>query len=262
MTTTADGVGPAGEGRMTLIEHLTELRSRLIKAVIAVVLGGIVAFVAYPWIFEILIRPYARIADQGRSLDPEGRLITVDPLEGFRVRLQMATYGGISLAMPVILWQLWRFISPGLYAHEKRYAVPFVASATTLFVMGATLAYFTLPRALEFLVGIGGENLVAAYSPGEYFRFVTYMMVAFGVGFEFPILLIFLQLAGILNRHTLKRVRRYAIVGIVVLVAVITPSGDPISLLMLSIPMWIFYEISIVAGRFIDKRREARDALP
>jgi sec-independent protein translocase protein TatC len=247
---------PAEQGRMTLVEHLTELRSRLVKSVLAVVAGGIVAFIAYPWIFDVLIRPYEQIATDANALDPE-RLVTFDPLEGFSVRLRIAGYGGIALAMPVILWQLWRFVSPGLYSHEKRYAVPFVLTATFLFILGASLAYYTLPRALEFLVAIGGENLVAAYSPGKYFQFITYMMLAFGIGFEFPILLIFLQMAGIVSRDALKRVRRFAIVGIVVAVAIITPSGDPISLLMLSVPMWIFYELSILAGRFIEKRQES-----
>jgi sec-independent protein translocase protein TatC len=258
MTTAAESRS-GDEGRMTLIEHLTELRSRLIKIVLAVLGGAAIAFVFYPQIFDFLLRPYETVVGADRALDDQGRLLATDPLEGFRVRLQVATYGGISIAMPVILWQLWRFVSPGLYSHEKRYAVPFVISATLLFVMGAGLAYYTLPRALEFLVTIGGPDLVAAYRPAEYFRFITYMMLAFGIGFEFPILLIFLQLAGILRRETLKRVRRFALVGIVVVVAIITPSGDPISLLMLSGPMWLFYELSIVAGKFIEKRREARE---
>ena len=106
--------------------------------------------------------------------------------------------------MPVILWQVWRFITPGLYSHEKRYAIPFLVSALTLFVMGAGLAYYTLPQALNFLNSIGGENLTAAYSPSKYFQLIMYMMLAFGVGFEFPIVLIFLQMAGILRAETLQ----------------------------------------------------------
>jgi sec-independent protein translocase protein TatC len=248
--------GRGGDGRMTLVEHLTELRSRLIKSVLAVAIGGVIAFILYPQIFDVLIRPYDQISDDGQSL-VDGQLLAIDPLEGFSVRLRIAMYGGITLAMPVILWQLWRFVSPGLYSHEKRYAVPFVITATFLFALGGTLAYFTLPRALQFLQDIGGEGLVAAYTPGRYFHFITFMIVAFGIGFEFPILLIFLQMAGIVSRDALKRVRRFAIVGIVVAVAIITPSGDPISLLMLSVPMWIFYELSILAGRFIEKRQES-----
>jgi sec-independent protein translocase protein TatC len=247
------------DGRMSLIDHLTELRSRLIKSVLAVAAGALVAFMLYPQIFDVLIRPYEQIANSENSL-ADGKLVAFDPLEGFGVRLQIATYGGIALAMPVVLWQLWRFISPGLYSHEKRYAIPFVVSATLLFLMGAGLAYYTLPQALQFLVAIGGDDLVAAYSPGKYFRLITYMMLAFGIGFEFPILLVFLQIAGVLHRDTLRRWRRYAYVGIVVIVAIITPSGDPFSLAMLSVPMCLFYELSILIGRFIERRRTAAEA--
>jgi sec-independent protein translocase protein TatC len=160
--------------------------------------------------------------------------------------------------MPVILWQLWQFVTPGLYPHERRYAVPFVVSALALFMLGAGLAYYTLPRALDFLVNIGGDDLVTAFAPGKYFQLITYMMLAFGIGFEFPIVLIFLQMAGIVETDTLRKGRRFAIVGILVLVAVITPSGDPISMLMLSVPMIIFYEAAIIAGRIITKRQAAK----
>ncbi|MGQ0832127.1 MAG: twin-arginine translocase subunit TatC [Microthrixaceae bacterium] len=245
----------SGDARMTLVEHLAELRDRLIKIVVAVVIGMLLAFLLYNQIFRFLLGPYEDIANSRPSLTG-GKLLQVDPLEGFGIRMKLAAYGGIGLAMPVILWQIWRFVTPGLYPHERRYAVPFVLSALALFLLGAGLAYYTLPRALEFLVDIGGsDNFVTAFAPGKYFTLITYMMLAFGIGFEFPILLIFLQMARILSVSALRRSRRYAIVGICVLVAVITPSGDPISMLMLSVPMVLFYEASIIAGRVIERRR-------
>jgi len=246
------------EARMPLVEHLTELRDRLIKIVLAVVVGMAISFALYEPIFDLLLRPYEQVASSSNSITG-GDLLQIDPLEGFSVRLKLAGYGGIAIAMPVILWQIWRFVTPGLYAHERRYAIPFVVSALLLFLTGAGLAYYTLPRALEFLVDIGGDNLVTAFAPGKYFTLITYMMLAFGIGFEFPILLIFLQMAGILDVDTLRKGRRYAIVGISVLVAVITPSGDPISMLMLSVPMVVFYELSILAGRLIRRRRAAAE---
>jgi sec-independent protein translocase protein TatC len=249
---------PAGDS-MTLVEHLTELRTRLIICVVAVAVGMLAGFLLYDWIFEFLLQPYKDIATSENAL-AEGKLLQTDPLEGFGIRMKTSAYSGIALAMPVILWQLWRFVTPGLYPNEKRWAVPFVASALALFVLGAGLAYYTLPRALDFLVDIGGDDLVTAFAPGKYFQLITYMMLAFGIGFEFPIVLIFLQMAGILETDTLRRGRRFAIVGICVLVAVITPSGDPISMLMLSVPMVIFYEIAIVIGSVITKRRALRDA--
>ncbi len=245
------------DSRMSLIEHLTELRDRLIKVAIAVVLGMVIAFVLYPQIFDFLLGPYKDVAAANPETTlGEGRLLQIDPLEGFGVRMKLAAYGGIAIAMPVILWQIWQFVTPGLYPHERRYAVPFVISALLLFVLGAGLAYYTLPRALDFLVEIGGtDNFVTAFAPGKYFTLITYMMLAFGIGFEFPILLIFLQMAGLLSAGTLRNGRRYAIVGICVLVAVITPSGDPISMLMLSVPMAVFYEVSILVGRLLERRR-------
>jgi sec-independent protein translocase protein TatC len=247
------------ETSMTLVEHLTELRRRLVICVIAVAVGMIVGFIAYEWVFEFLLSPYKDVVRQNPSSSAIGEnLLATDPLEGFSVRMKTSTYTGIGLAMPVILWQIWKFVTPGLYEHEKRYAIPFVASALALFVLGAGLAYYTLPRAIDFLVDIGGDDLVTAYSPGKYFQLITYMMLAFGIGFEFPIVLVFLQMAGILQTDTLRRGRRFAIVGILVLVAVITPSGDPISMLMLSVPMVAFYEIAILIGSVITKRQAAR----
>jgi sec-independent protein translocase protein TatC len=247
------------ETGMTLVEHLTELRTRLIICVAAVAIGMLIAFFAYEWIFDFLIHPYRQIANDQNSLTG-GDLLQTDPLEGFGVRMKSSAYAGIALAMPVILWQIWQFVTPGLYPHERRYAVPFVVSALLLFVLGAGLAYYTLPRALDFLIDIAGEGFVTAFSANKYFQLITYMMLAFGIGFEFPIILIFLQMAGILDTQTLRRGRRFAVVGICILVAVITPSGDPISMLMLSVPMVIFYEVAIIIGSVITKRQAAKAA--
>jgi sec-independent protein translocase protein TatC len=251
---------PVDDGRMPLMDHLRELRGRIVKVLLAIAVGMVVAFVLYEPIFDFLLQPYETLATNDDLL-LEGKLLQIDPLGGFGIRMKLATYGGVALAMPVIMWQLWRFVTPGLYEHEKRYAIPFVASAITLFVLGAGIAYYTLPQALNFLVKIGGDdNFVTAYAPAEYFKLITYMMLAFGIGFEFPILLIFMQMAGIVGPRQLASFRRYAIVGICVLVAVITPSGDPISMLMLSVPMCIFYEVSILVGRVLERRRAAAPA--
>lgn len=249
---------PAETG-MTLVEHLTELRRRIVICVIAVAVGMVLGFILYPWVFDFLLHPYKEITTAENSIAP-GKLVQFDPLEGFSIRMKTSAYTGIAFAMPVILWQVWQFVTPGLYPHERRYAVPFVVSALLLFSLGAALAYYTLPRALDFLVDIGGDDLVTAFAPGKYFQLITYMMLAFGIGFEFPIVLIFLQMAGIVEPATLRKGRRFAIVGICVLVAVITPSGDPISMLMLSGPMVLFYESAIAIGSIITKRQAARAA--
>lgn len=251
-----DDVEQAG-GQMSLVEHLNELRSRLIKCVLAVAVGATIVWIFYSPIFSFLLQP---LEEACKGDDRACEIITTDPLQGLSTRLKVSGYGGIALAMPVLLWQLWRFIMPGLYPRERRYAAPFVVSGVVLFVLGAGLAYWTLPQALQFLINIGGEDINALYTPDKYIQLIAYMMLAFGVGFLFPIVLVFLQLVGVLSFRRLVKWRRYAIILIVVLVAVITPSGDPISLAALSIPMYVFYEVSILIGRIITRRRATADA--
>jgi sec-independent protein translocase protein TatC len=253
------------EGRMTVVEHLTELRTRLIRSFIAIALGAVICWFAYDWILDFLLEPYCQSLppDQRAQTDVFGagcKLYVRDPLEPFSVRLTVAGYGGLALAMPVVLWQMWRFIAPGLYVHEKKYAVPFVVGGVMLFALGAGLAYWSIPRALQFLADIGGEELIALFSPQEYLGFVIKMIIAFGIGFEFPIVLIFLQIIGILDNRTLRKYRSYAVVGIVILVAVITPSGDPFTLMVLSVPMYLFYEFSILFGIVRNRRLRKREA--
>lgn len=238
---------------MTLMEHLTELRRRLIISFASIAVGAVICWIAYSRIIDFLLEPYCSTKANGESC----QLFVQNPLEPLTVRLTVASYGGIVLAMPVILWQVWRFIAPGLKSSEKRYAIPFMATAVSLFALGGSLAYWSLPRALEFLQSLGGEDFEEIFSPIEYVSFVIKMIVAFGIGFEFPILLIFLQVMGIVHNRTLRAVRRYAIVGIVVVVALITPSGDPYTLLVMSIPMYIFYEIAIIYGRLRERRRKS-----
>jgi sec-independent protein translocase protein TatC len=247
---------PEPEGRdeltaMTLIEHLSELRSRLIKSLVAVLVGATVMWFFYNPAFRWLSEQLQRTC----SADQQCAIIQTNPLQGFSTRMTFSGYGGVVLAMPVILWQVWRFIMPGLYPKERRLAWPFTISAVLLFVMGAAVSLWTLPKALDFLIGVGGSNFAQFYTPDGYVSFTVKMMVAFGVGFEFPILLVFLQLANVVTPKQLSKWRRHAIVIIVVVVAVLTPSGDPISLTALALPMVIFYEGSILIGKLIYRRR-------
>ncbi|MFP5317553.1 MAG: twin-arginine translocase subunit TatC [Acidimicrobiia bacterium] len=231
---------------MSLVEHLTELRRRVIVCVIAVGLGGLVAFLLYERILDFLIGPYEEIT--GRTT-----LLITDPLEGFTTRLKIAAFGGLFLASPVVLWQAWRFITPGLHKREKRYAIPFILSSIVLFVAGAALAMLTFDNALRFLVAVGGENLEAFFTPSKYLSLIVLMMVAFGIAFEFPVLLVFLQLARVLTSQRLRSWRRPALVVIVIVAAVITPSQDPYSLFAMVVPMYLFYEGAILIGRLLKR---------
>lgn len=252
-------------GRMTLIEHLTELRTRIVRSILAIAVGAALCWGFYDRIFDFLIKPYCKAlpdATEGDFLTGDRcGLIAINPLEGLGLRMTISVYGGIALAIPVILWQVWRFIAPGLYKQERRYAMPFVIIGVLLFLLGGGLAYWSLPKALNFLIEIGGPNLITVYSAKPYLSLVVKMIVAFGIGFEFPLVLCFLQMVGVIKPRSLARVRRYMAVGIVVIVAVITPSGDPITLMVLSVPMYLFYELSIIFGR-IWVRRQARAASP
>jgi sec-independent protein translocase protein TatC len=245
----------AADGRMTLMEHLTELRTRIVIAFGAIAFFGIIGFALYPHILDWLSDPYrTATAAHVSSCKPHGcNLITTDVLQPFLVRLKIATYVGILLASPVILWEIWRFVTPGLNPKERKYAVPFIVSTVVLFALGAAVAWFVMPKALDFLISIGGSNLNVQSTANAYVNLVGLMFLAFGLSFEFPVLLVFLLLVGVLNTTALRKYRRHAIVGIVAFAAVITPSQDPYSLFLMAVPMYIFYEASIVIGRILHK---------
>ena len=246
---------PAGttlDDGMTLMEHLLELRSRLVKSAIALVVGAALGWMLYPAVFDILMEPLKHLSANPNVQD---KLISLDPTEVFFLRIKMSTYIGVILVMPFLLWQLWQFIAPGMYGNERRYAASFVGAATALFAIGATIAYFTLPEALKFLQSVGGSNIEYQYTPQKYLMLIVYMMVAFGLGFQFPIVVVFLQLVGVVTPRQLSEFRRFAIVIIFVVAAVITPSADPISLFALALPMTLFYEVSILIGRIVARRK-------
>jgi sec-independent protein translocase protein TatC len=231
---------------MTLVEHLTELRRRLIISAIAIFVGALVAYILYPQIFRFLADPYIRATHQKKFL-------VLDPLEGFATRLKVSGYGGVVLALPVLLWQFWRFITPGLNKSEKRYAIPFVGASLLLFAIGAVVAYLVLAPGLKFLSHIGGANLQNTYSPNKYLTLFILMVIVFGIAFEFPVVLVALEAAGVVSSARLRGWRRQAIVGCVAFAAFITPSQDPFSFFGMAVPMYLFYEISILIGRLMGK---------
>lgn len=232
---------------MTLGEHLAELRRRLVVAVLAFTVAAIASFVWYEPILRFLQSPYCRVTPQ------HCQLYLTSPLGGLSLRIEIAGYGGLFLASPVILWELWRFITPGLHSKERHYVIPFVAASITLFFAGAVLAYYTFPHALRFLQSVGGPTLREIYDPGKYLGLILALMAVFGITFEFPVVLVSLELVGVIKPAKLASWRRWAIVVIVIVAAVITPSGDPFSMLALAVPLYAFYELSIVIGRVLKR---------
>ncbi|TMK85087.1 MAG: twin-arginine translocase subunit TatC [Actinobacteria bacterium] len=166
----------------------------------------------------------------------------------------MVVFLGLGIALPVLLYQIWGFIAPGLTAKEKRYSIPFVASSCVLFFLGAVVAYLMLPKGLGFLLGFAGQGVVPLLTIDRYVGFVTLVALAFGVSFLFPIFLVFLELVGVLSPELLARNRRYSLLGISIFAAVITPSSDPYTMLAMMIPMYLFYEASIIIGRFLKRQ--------
>lgn len=247
---------PQRNGTMTVIEHLEELRHRLVISLIAVTLGAVAGWFLYPAFLHAMQTPYCHwVQSVPRSQRPVTgcRLTATGLLDPMLVKLKIVLFLGLALTLPILLYQLWAFIVPGLTAKEKRYSVPFILASTLLFVFGGLLAYFTLPKALGFLLGFAGSQVTPLLQFSTYISFVLLVTLAFGLSFEFPILLVFLTMVGVLTSARLRAWRRWAILGISVFAAVITPSSDPYSMLAMMIPMCLFYEASIIVARIMKK---------
>ena len=229
--------------RMSLIEHLVELRRRFFVSALSIVVVSIAAYVLYDHVQLFLVH-YYRNATHVKN----DTFITTGPLDGFAIRLRLCSYIGLFGSSPVWLWQLWRFITPGLNSKEKKYAIPFLLSSVFLFLFGAAVALLTLPAALDFLVANAGKQVRAFYTLDKFTSLVTLVVLAFGFAFLFPVVLVFLELVNILHWKTLLKGWRYAIVIIFIIAAVITPSQDPYSLIGMAGPMCVFYFIAIGIG--------------
>jgi len=250
----------ADAGRMTLAEHLIELRKRLLISMLAVAVGAVVGFLLWNRIVDFMTAPYCRLPQARNSISSKCELYVFNVLSPIATRLKVALIGGVLLSGPVWLYQLWAFIAPGLHRKERKWAFWFIATSFLLFVLGGAFAYFTLDKGLSFLLGIAGTRVNALLNVGDYFNFVTLMLLAFGISFEFPILLVILNIAGVLSTARMRSSRRTVAFLVALFAAVITPSQDPFTFTAMAVPMYAFFEGAIVFGRLRDRGRRRRIA--
>ena len=249
---------------MTLVAHLTELRNRIFKALLALLVATAVSFWWYEHgLGEFIRAPYCNLPADLRYGDDDtgcGLLIT-DVFGGVFIRLKVAFLAGAVLSAPFWLYQLWAFITPGLKKNEKRYGITFVTVSTLLFAGGAVLAYISLSAGLQLLLSLAGDGVVIALTAQDYIGFVLSLLVAFGVSFELPLIAIALNLVGILSYEVLAKSRRWIFFLTVVFAAFITPTQDPFTMLLMAGPMILLFELAIQVARIVDKRRATRAAL-
>jgi sec-independent protein translocase protein TatC len=246
---------------MTLGEHLAELRYRVVVSLIAVVVTTIVAYIFHGHILSFISQPYCDLPAKYRALPGSCKLVAFGVLEPFTVTLKLSLYAGVLAASPIWLFQLWRFITPGLYNHERRYASAFVCISVVLFAMGAAFAYVTLPKSLHFLLGIANGDISSLLPFNNYLSFFMGMVLVFAISFELPLLVVMLNLVGILSAARLRSWNRSIIFGIFVFAAVATPSQDPFTMLALSLPMCVLYGVAVLIATLHDRRVARRAPL-
>jgi len=238
----------AEDEKLPLTTHLQELRTRLVHILVAVGVGFFACYYFKELLFKIITRPLVAVLPKGSHM-----IFTGLP-EAFFIYMKIAFFASLLITSPYTLYQIWKFISPGLYKSEKKYVVPFVLTSSSLFIGGVLFGYFfVIPTAFEFFIAFSSEFLKPMVSFREYLSFTMKFLLAFGVSFELPVFIFFMTKAGILNVRILTSYRRYAILIIFIVAAVLTPSPDAFSQILMAIPLMLLYEIGIVVARRVEK---------
>lgn len=250
---------------MTLFEHLNELRSRLFKSALAIALGFVIGFFFREQVLDLLREPYCDLPASLRAgadaLTPDQcNLIVLRVLDSFFISVKAAAIVAVVVAAPVVCYQIWRFVTPGLRPIERRYSIPFIVISQVLFAGGAVFAYLLIPKALEFLLGFAGEGILPLLDANQYITFMLHTMIGFGVAFELPLVLIMLTLMGVVGQEGLRKYRRHALFGIFVAAAIITPTQDPVTMTLMALPLAALYEVAVVFARLHEKRQAAAEA--
>jgi sec-independent protein translocase protein TatC len=244
------------EEKQTFIEHLEDLRKRLIVSVIAVGIGFIICYIFSKEIFQFLMMPLQKALPQGATM------IFTTPAEAFFTYMKVGLLAGVFVASPVVLYQIWLFVAPALYSHEKRYVIPFVCSSTLLFIGGAAFGYFIVfPVGAKFFMSFATDFIQPAPRLKESLSFCSMLLLTFGLAFEFPLFMLFLSKLGVVNARMLARNRKYVIVLIFIGAAVLTPP-DPLSQLMMAIPLVALYEAGIWLSKIFGRRPSAEGRRP
>ncbi|MET8623433.1 twin-arginine translocase subunit TatC [Kitasatospora sp. NPDC004669] len=245
------------EGRMALADHLRELRNRVVKSVIAIVLITIVAAIYHKQIEDFLLKPLPQCTPEtsGQFHGKCAQVSTIGLTSGFTWMLQVALTAGVVGAVPVWLWQVWAFVAPGLHRHEKKYTIIFMACGAPLFLAGVGCAILTLPTTVQVLISFTPDKTTPILPPNDYFDIATRMVLVFGVAFEFPLLLVMMNMVGMVTGKRLLGWWRGMVMGITVFAAFATPSADPLSMLALAAPIWALYFLAVGIALLNDKRK-------
>jgi sec-independent protein translocase protein TatC len=254
------------EGRMPLLDHIRELRNRVLKAVLAATVGAIIGWFIYPHVWHFIEAPYCRL-NLHTQLTQLGhhrstcQLYVTGLFDAFFLRLKIAIVTGLVISSPVLLYQFWAFLAPGLYARERRWAYFFGASAVPLFLIGGGIAYFAMTKGLRFLVHMVPMNVTPIITIDTYLSYAMMMLLIFGIAFELPLVMVLLNLTGLLTHQRFRKWRRTIIFVVFLFAALFTPSPDPISMLLLAVPCVLLVEASEVFA-WANDRRKARRASP
>jgi sec-independent protein translocase protein TatC len=244
------------EARMPLVEHLRELRSRLVKAVLGIVVGAVIAWFFYDFLFDLLREPFDKFqaTARGRGLIPP-QLAFRGVTDPFFMQVKVSVAAGVILSCPIWLYQIWAFITPGLHRNERRWSLLFLGTAIPLFLSGIVVCYLVLPKGLQILLGFTPEGVANLPDVPTYLNFVIRMVLVFGLGFELPLFVVLLTAAGVVSWRTLRGWTRIMIFGVFVFAAVATPTGDPITMLFLATPLLVLLVAALFVAWMIDRRR-------
>ena len=237
---------------MTLADHLRELRSRLVKSILAIVAGGVFGLVFYQQIINAFIGPFKDVAE---SEDLTAEINFGGIADPFVIPLKIALLVGIILASPVWIYQIWAFVTPGLYRNERKWTALVIFTSVPLFLGGIALCFWLIPRGLAVILGFTPDDVANIVLFSDYFGFVMRLILVFGIAFLLPVFVVLLNVVGVLSWAALSNTRRWTVLGIFVFAAIATPTGDPVTMLMLAGPMWILFESAVLVCRFNDRRR-------